>query len=1075
MRVLAVVALVASALIVAALWFLSRGVGDAPHAIPAANPESADAIAGQEAPAAEAPDPLLAPEERRGNPTDVTCLVRREGAPVPDATLTVLPWSETIELLARMPCGIPLELARASSVRVTSDGGGRALVAASLFPAFVLAQGEGAQPTGSLVSTPPEGELVIDCGPALTVRGRVTLANAGPLAGFPLICRRAVFAEWLRDGLELDAARVAGMLFEIRAESGHDGAFEFAGLAPGSWLCLTYDPRFSTEVVDFTAPSEGEIEVVLWPGARVAGRALDVATGEPVRGAAVTAYYKTSTFDEEGVGWGETDEQGAFEVAVRADGREFGIRVLHPEYAVFTKRLPPIASGERREVTALLARASRIAGRVSATSGEPVASAIVQAWRTDNGDWMSVTRSLRDGSFALPMIDRDLAYVLMAKHEDHQYVTAEGVAAEAEVELVMEPLGEIRGRLVAETAGFLEARVRALTEDDSGTRIACEWADADAATGDFVVSGLPPAVYRVDAFARDFAPALVRGIVVQGGAAKEPLEVRLEAGRALHGVVRDAETGAPIAGAAVSLADLDDTGCGLGVLPPSAVCDGAGTFLLAHAPSTGVLPLWIEGEGYATRVQRIEPDERRERLVEAVLSRPAGLRVQVIGLAGLPLDSLLVWVLAVDQPLRSCSEVRDGWVSFTGLHPGQVDVSAVTFAADGSIGPSLQRKASLVSRETSEVVFSLAPGGRVRGRLTSDTPLKVEDGYEVWAQSRNGGAEARRAIVRPDWSYELASLPPGEYALFVKELVASRNVAAGRIVDVQPGAPLEVDFHLGQRGFRGRVLDPAGKGIAGAELRFRFAAAAAGAPDAPRAAPLAAFALSGGEGAYEAIALPAGEYLVTAAAEGFASEAWRRAVEEGLAPTGLDLELRPEARLRVSCRDRGGAPLPCRGVRVTRSDQELGVIVPPQDTDPAGECMFRRLAQAVYRVEARADGFFRERTEVSCLAGQETPVVLRLRRTARLAVTVKSMETGPVRNAGVRILDLETGESVSDWLAEGLVRAGASGLVTDDAGALLVEGLPEGSYEVECAGGRVVAAVQAAAEPSEAHVLTGAR
>ncbi|MBI4881759.1 MAG: carboxypeptidase regulatory-like domain-containing protein [Planctomycetes bacterium] len=257
------------------------------------------------------------------------------------------------------------------------------------------------------------------------------------------------------------------------------------------------------------------------------------------------------------------------------------------------------------------------------------------------------------------------------------------------------------------------------------------------------------------------------------------------------------------------------------------------------------------------------------------------------------------------------------------------------------------------------------------------------------------------------------------------------------------------------------MTDREGKGIAGGSVETRRQGADNSAAPYARGA-------SRAEGEYEVLGLSPGEYRVLAQAEGYATRFWEGArVDEGSAPTPLDLDLAPEAVLAVCVVDSAGAALP--GARVDVEHLAEGPVLswPAQETAESGTARFARLAEGRYRARASQIGLFPDWIEAACRAGETVSVNLRLRRLGDLVVEVRGASGEKAAGAPVTLIDLETGRTSAEYLAAGALTTSTGQAATGEDGEVRFAGLPLGRFSVQALGATRTVEVIAGKEPAE--------
>jgi hypothetical protein len=208
-------------------------------------------------------------------------------------------------------------------------------------------------------------------------------------------------------------------------------------------------------------------------------------------------------------------------------------------------------------------------------------------------------------------------------------------------------------------------------------------------------------------------------------------------------------------------------------------------------------------------------------------------------------------------------------------------------------------------------------------------------------------------------------------------------------------------------------------------------------------------ATSASDGQYAVAGLFAGKFRARADAEGYARLRGEVIVDEQEPVVKRDFLMEPECRLRVDVVDRGGNAVPMRAVKVMPNDSRaLSDEYDATRVDNDGFTLVRGVGTGNYNLAIEAPGLFAHESTIACVAGEKRDVRVALRRFATLSVIARDALGAPLKNAAFRIVDLETGDDVTAWIAVGRVALAAESLATDDKGALRLVGLPEGRYRV---------------------------
>jgi hypothetical protein len=400
-------------------------------------------------------------------------------------------------------------------------------------------------------------------------------------------------------GADLTFAR-AGAATSVRA--GPDGAFRFEPPEEGRWLLaavtapgfLPFAPEWGHSPVQLDAraghPVRG-LAVHLVPADEILGRVVD-AEGRPAPGAEVRLL---------GVA-GEAALVSIPDHFTVSEGGEF--RFAAPQGSVVEARKPGFAPGrtevdlgvvlERRLTVKLgpphaaLGEPERIAGRVVTRDGAPIAGALVVA-EPERGFGRGVPAAQgatgADGAFDLGGLDPG-RYRLTARAEGRAPGAARRVEAGArDVTIALAEGGRLRGCVRELESGAPVAPFTVLVFERRTTlfRILQRSRSFVDASGCWALDDLRPGAAAVVISAPRFAPSAE--IAVEVPASGEAVaDAALARGGRLTGVVRDAESGAPLAGARLSvegaLAEAASTFPALA----EATTDVAGRFALEGLP-----------------------------------------------------------------------------------------------------------------------------------------------------------------------------------------------------------------------------------------------------------------------------------------------------------------------------------------------------------------------------------------------------------------------------------------------------------------------------------------------------------
>ena len=309
----------------------------------------------------------------------------------------------------------------------------------------------------------------------------------------------------------------------------------------------------------------------------------------------------------------------------------------------------------------------------------------------------------------------------------------------------------------------------------------------------------------------DFGSASVIAAVPRGRT-QDSIAVRFPSGRVLVGSVRDAGTGKPVVGAALSCPTLE------GVL---AITDQHGHFSV-HGWQGGPFPLRalvVTAEGYAGQV--VNASECAE--IEILLEGAAQVSVHVVSnRVGSPIANAKVYVrspdftpLPIANPLATTS--AEGLACVTGLTGGKLYRVFVSAGGYGSREMELTARAAGGAPRTYTRI-ELGKGCTVRGRLTRHGSEPMTDAVVTLAPLHS--ISAPDTPMAPQYAsappmghsvetdahgcYQVTGLAPGRHELTAQSL--DRCWAGRAIIDVEPGLETIADVALVETGGQLEVL-----------------------------------------------------------------------------------------------------------------------------------------------------------------------------------------------------------------------------------------------------------------------------
>ncbi|ABS25120.1 carboxypeptidase regulatory-like domain-containing protein [Anaeromyxobacter sp. Fw109-5] len=484
-------------------------------------------------------------------------------------------------------------------------------------------------------------------------------------------------------GADLTFSR-GGAAASVRADP--DGAFRFEPPAEGRWLLaavvapgfLPFAPEWGHSPVQLDArggrPVRG-IEIHLAPATPIVGRVVD-ADGTAIAGAEVRLS-------------GAAAEAALVPIADRFTTDASGeFRFAAPEGAVLEARKEGFLPGRAAlgwlallngRVTIALGPAHRalgepapIAGRVVAKGGEPVAGALVTAAGGGpfGGDGAPAAQAVTDveGRFTLAELGRG-RYTVTARAEGRAPATARRVRpGTRDLLLELGEGGRLRGCVRDASSGRPVAPFTIVVLERRGPLRLVPQASRSVIdpSGCYALDELRPGPAAVIVSAPGYAPTRELAVEVPVPDGEGVADAALEPGGRVAGVVRDEATGAPLAGARISVEGALEGAASTFPVLSEAITDREGRFTLAGLPRRA--SLFFAAAGHHARIVGVDaPPGDGAPPLEVRLRPVAEGEEPRVDLAGIGL------VLAAhDEGLRIGQVVAGGGAAEAGLARGDV-------------------------------------------------------------------------------------------------------------------------------------------------------------------------------------------------------------------------------------------------------------------------------------------------------------------------------------------------------------------------------------------------------------------
>ena len=792
----------------------------------------------------------------------------------------------------------------------------------------------------------PPVELVLN--PGASIAGRAVQPNGQPVTGYAVMARAAATGQNASSMILMGRGANATPLDP-------DGGFVIDGLIQGTAYDLSLlgggEVRAEPRKKNVVAPAH-DVEIEVPMRGRIAGRALDAASGAPItefearysaarvggvmvviRGSAADDERRTPFSSSEGAFAFDEVPPGNWDVTVWArtyqEARTGGIAV---------------GAGETRTVEVKAARGLVIRGRVFDTKGgRGVPDATVTARDSssnnpfvfDGGGPGGGVITDADGRFEIP--DKGPGnYQLTARHSQFSEGTARLTLEEKDgsVDIPLLGGGVIAGMVISSQGAPLAGAEVALQSkaDGGGIRFGIEGQSAlTDGLGRFRFEHLAASRYQVGASLRTETSPSVE-VPLNAGDVREDIRLALNAGATVRGLV-------------TGLAELERVGVMVGAQGSedffANTRTGAdGSFEFAGVPK-GTLTLratagdLISGSSHTAVKEVVIPEGQAEVVAEIVFDDGISISGTVTR-RGAPVPGARVSAFSTGTGRQASARVdENGAFKIVGLETGRVNLVAFAENFESQVSQVVELKADMS-------IDLVIPTAKLAGTVTdaaSGLPLEstVELQRATPAPGPGSGGQTRlNASTDSSGRFAFDDLEPVDH-----RITARRSGYESVTKTIRPsdaGEELKMELSRGS----GLSIE-ARDGLMGFGLRSLFARVQQGATDVFGGA----ISLDG-EGKGEIPGLPPGAYSVTAQAGGYA-------------PVRVNNVQAPSTLLRLSFTPGGGVEFHTAEDFLAggpKSGQLISLTGAPTGLGPQGPNSFR-LSRLTQRVENLAPGRYR--------------------------------------------------------------------------------------------------------------------
>jgi len=845
-----------------------------------------------------------------------------------------------------------------------------------------------------------------------------------PVAG-AIVTERAYFGDWPLLGDDERVARQFEFLPRVSAVTDSSGVASLPVLPSKAWIQATADTRCSST---WTGIGAHHISLRLVASCEIEGRVVDESgAGVPPQGA-VSCQVRRG-FEGTFITLAPIKSGGTFgPVRLPLDSDDgfilqyFGGEL---EAAQLTLAAPKQNSSTTVEIRTRPGLGVPLV--VTDEQDHPLANVATTIQWTRNGEWRRVDRRTNaDGRARLANLPTGEVWVKLRKSG---YVPELRKLDFAE-DWVRHPLEVKMGRAATVegvcTSDGLPQKNFSVTfwkkEPTDGGTVQVE----DSDDGSFKIEEAAPGLVQLFASSSEVVQTVPVSLTVEAGAVGKT-QLTFTKPRTVTARVVEASSGDPIPTAKVTIMLI----VGQRTLRPWKAAQPVDANGMFEARGLGGAQgyLSIAADGFATRGLSVWAGEQQPTdMGQIALHRSQSLMVRLHSSTSVDFSSYGVTLTSATKYLPGVAVPADGLLRFDNLAPGLVHIRL-----EASTGSTIQRTVRIRPAGNSTCEFDLdgdplsvvvvPPNG-------SPLPNVVDLGIRYTDPQ---GEQLSQWVQLPDSGEVTVGGIRASRVLLELQSEGGTRLATGDF-ELPATAPRKITFNMSAKPARLRLVDQAHRPIPGAALSLTNRTGVA-------------------DSRYAFTTDENGEVLVPDVGSGAPSVSVVH-TEFGVLPcvqvalaeahgSVLQITMPPAKDVQVELRD-GQTALAAVEIELQDScgsTMSLGRML----ADANGIVRLQHLGPGDYRILVDHPGIWRTEQPIT-VTPTSTNFIVQLRRLGSARIRAKTGVGNAIEGVGVELVDVATGVRVADWIEKGEVPAPANGLRTDASGALVIHGLPRGSY-----------------------------